>query len=230
MLKLSFPIKSFNRAVQASGSVEISVFSPSIETFDALKPNGRTWSLSLITRHFGSRKYSFGPIRSFYSDCPKYWPYLFGPCTFVIILSNAATRWHAMSREVISFFSELSWKNHSRYNQVIQGHKKAWLNTHWPLCAVYLFDNRFVNAPAINILVLSSNKLARITQKVAPSTNPVYDRLWLPSWPQCGPFFLRFLHFSKHSHSLGDRHIFFIREAQCIGPQRCIGFRNQSWR
>jgi hypothetical protein len=34
--------------VQASGSVEISVFSPSIETFDALKSNWRTWSLSLI--------------------------------------------------------------------------------------------------------------------------------------------------------------------------------------
>ena len=27
----------------------------------------------------------FGPIRSFYSDCPKYWPYLFGPCTFVLL-------------------------------------------------------------------------------------------------------------------------------------------------
>ena len=101
----------------------------------------------LSTRHFGSRKYSFGPIRSFYSDCPKYWPYLFGPCTFVIILSNATTRWHAMSREVISFLrSDLSWKNHSRNTQVTQGHKKAWLNTHRPLCAVYLFDNRFVNA------------------------------------------------------------------------------------
>jgi len=27
-------------------------------------------------------EYSFGPIRSFYSDCPKYWPYLFGPLHF----------------------------------------------------------------------------------------------------------------------------------------------------
>jgi hypothetical protein len=30
--------------------------------------------------------------------------------------------------------------------KVIQGHKKYRLNTHWPLCAVYLLDNRFVNA------------------------------------------------------------------------------------
>ena len=92
----------------------------------------------LSTRHFGSRKYSFGPIRSFYSDFPKHWPYLFGPCTFVIFLPTP--KWNKMSTEALFFLlrSDLSWKNHSRYNQVIQGHKKALLNTHWP-CALFKF-------------------------------------------------------------------------------------------
>ena len=153
--------------------VEINVFSPSIKTFDALKANWRTWSLSFINRHFGSKKSLLDqPDRSTQIVLS------IGPICLALHFRPTSTPQDGKRHNMIPVFLryDQSWKGLFKIqSKVIQGHKKYWLNTHWPLCAVYLFDNRFVNATRYITLDLSSNKLARITRKVAPSTNPSHQ-------------------------------------------------------